>query len=240
MHSPWRLCRIRWRRRPEPRANRRAFFFFFCLIFDDAALPLAFVSSFGGRSCWGARCYPRFPSPKKENLRPRAAAPQTLNRSIRHTVLVAAGVLSCGCGCVSCPMGQRRAHYCKHTLTAAHHTAQVLLCSTPSYKDNGFILLCHSSRLSRHRLMFRLLPVDPSLCFECPPPPFPPGYRSALWKYPQGLFFSFLLPICSVADFDYAATGITPQQGISKHENEFTAKCCYMQSWEENSNTGLH
>ena len=99
----------------------------FSPIFDDAVLPRAFVFSLG-HSCQ-ARCYPRSP-PK--NLRPRAAAPQTLNRSIRHTMLRAAGVLSCGCGCVSCPSARDvRIISLSHTHTELHATLLQKLSSAP-------------------------------------------------------------------------------------------------------------
>lgn len=65
----------------------------------------------------GQRCYPRSP-PK--NHRPCTTAPQILNRSIRHTMLRAAGVWACGFWCLSCLMARdmciiARAHSQLHT-----------------------------------------------------------------------------------------------------------------------------
>lgn len=80
----WRMMHcIKWQYRPDHKQIAMPF----SPIFADAVLPQAFVFSLG-HSCQ-ARCYPRSP-PK--NLSPRATAPQTLNRSIRHTMLKAAGV----------------------------------------------------------------------------------------------------------------------------------------------------
>lgn len=85
----WTVHWIRQRYRPDHKQIGTPF----SPIFDDAVLPQAFVSCLG-HSCQ-TRCYPRSP-PK--NLRPRAAAPQTLNRSIRHTMLRAAGVWAVAVG----------------------------------------------------------------------------------------------------------------------------------------------
>lgn len=63
---------------------------------------LRLLSSVWGTAV-GQRCYPRS-SPK--NHRPCTAAPQTLNRSIRHTKLRAAGVWACGFWCLSCLMAR--------------------------------------------------------------------------------------------------------------------------------------
>lgn len=85
----------------------------FSPILADAVLPQAFVLRLG-HSCQ-ARCYPCSPP---ENLRPRATARQTLNRSIRHTVLRAAGVWVVALGaCLvlwpeTCALSQGHTHSC--------------------------------------------------------------------------------------------------------------------------------
>lgn len=126
----WTFDQIRQRYRPDHKQITMAF----SPIFDDAVLPQAFVSSLG-HSC-RVRCYPRSP-PK--NLRPRATAPQTLNRSIRHTMLRAAGVWAVAVGaCLvpwleTCTLPYSQLHTILQKVSSALHHSRTL---------QIFILLC--------------------------------------------------------------------------------------------------
>lgn len=150
----------------------------FSPIFDDAVLPQAFVSGLG-HSCQ-TRCYPRSP-PK--NLRPRAAAPQTLNRSIRHTMLRAAGVWAVAVGACLVPWPETCALSQTHTHSCTPHCKSYALLHTVCKTIDLFfcvkcpIVLSLTSVLSVAGWPHSLLLV----------PPPPPSHRSAPWKYPQGL-----------------------------------------------------
>lgn len=120
-HEKWTLQWIRWQHRQVHKQIAMPF----SPVFDDAVLPQAFVSSLG-HSCQ-TRCCPHSP-PK--NLRPRATAPQTLNRSIRHTMLKAAGVWAVVVGaCLvprpeACALSQTHTHSC-----TPHCEGDLLLCT---------------------------------------------------------------------------------------------------------------
>lgn len=122
LYSPWKVDpALRWQYRQDCKQIAMAF----SLIFDDAVLPSPFVFCLG-HSCH-TRCYPCSP-PK--NLRPRATAPQTLNRSIRHTVLRAAGVWAVAAGAclvprpVACTLSPTQTRSC-----TPHCRSYLLLCA---------------------------------------------------------------------------------------------------------------
>ena len=117
-HEEWTMQWIRQQYRPD----HKQIVMPFSPIFDDAVLPQAFVSGLG-RSCQ-ARCYPRSP-PK--NLRPRAAAPQTLNRSIRHTMLRAAGVWAVAVGACLVPWPETWALSQTHIRSCTPHCKSTTL-----------------------------------------------------------------------------------------------------------------
>lgn len=99
-------------------------------------------------------------TPLPKNLRPRATAPQTLNRSIRHTMLKAAGVWAVAAGACQ---GQRHVHYHKYKFPAAHPSSEVSSCFVSWYKtiDLFFCAKCSIVLL----FPFGLFPIDPALCF---------------------------------------------------------------------------
>lgn len=194
----------------------------FSPIFDDAVLPQAFVSGLG-RSCQ-ARCYPRSP-PK--NLRPRAAAPQTLNRSIRHTMLRAAGVWAVAVGACLVPWPETCALSQTHTRSCTPCTLQKVLLSYKTI-DLFFCVIVLS--------LTSVFPVDPSLCFYFPSQP---QLQICTVKIPTRP----ILPICSVADSDYAPPAshlsrVYPNMKINSQLN--AAICSPRGRGEEKSNTGLH
>lgn len=82
---------------------------------------------------------------------------------------------------------------------------------------------------------FVCCPVDPALCFLVSPRPATDLHRENTHKA--------FLPICSVADFDYAPPAshlsrVYPNMKINSQLN--AAICSPRGSGEEKSNTGLH
>ena len=198
----------------------------FSPVFDDAVLPQAFVSSLG-HSCQ-ARCYPHSP-PK--NLRPRAAAHQTLNRSIRHTVLGAAGVWAVALGACLVPWPETCALSHTHTHSQLHntHAKGILFYKTT---DLFFCVKCPIVLFLTSVLSVGHWPLSLLLIFP----------RPATDLHCENTHKAYL-PICSVADFDYAPLAshlsrVYPNMKINSQLN--AAICSPRGSGEQKSNTGLH
>lgn len=217
-HEDWTMQWIRQQYRPD----HKQIVMPFSPIFDDAVLPQAFVSGLG-RSCQ-ARCYPRSP-PK--NLRPRAAAPQTLNRSIRHTMLRAAGVWAVAVGaCLVWALSQTHIRSC-----------------TPHCKSTTLLLLTQLTYsfvsnvpLSYHWLLFLSVARWPIFL------PLVPPAQAATDLHCENTHNAYL-PICSVADFDFAPPAshlsrVYPNMKINSQLN--AAICSPKGSGEKKSNTSLH
>lgn len=170
-HQTWTKHWIRW----QHRQDHKQIVMPFSPVFGDAVLPQAFVSCLG-HSCQ-TRCYPCSP-PK--NLRPRATAPQTLNRSIRHTMLRAAGVWAVAAGVCLVP----RPEACTLSQTQTHNC-------TPHCQNYLFLnLIKRMNTLFCVKWSIVLFLTSVSSVYHWPHSlnlvPLPVS-TPAPWKYPQGL-----------------------------------------------------
>ena len=154
-----------------------------CLLVPSSVMRLLPPSIFCPSSratAVGARCSPRSPP---QNLPPRANAPQTLNRSIRHTVLEAAGVRAgTGGACPPVPLvghtrlGRGHTHTQTHTRTyrcLGHSHTRIATCLRDVRSHTQAGLMCHYPVLELSCPFFPPLP-SPHLWFPLP------SYRTVL------------------------------------------------------------
>lgn len=122
--------------------------------------------------------------------------PQTLNRSIRHTMLRTAGVWAVAVGAYLVPRPEACTLSQTHTRSCTPFYKSDLLLCVP-FKDNRFILLCSVFHCPVADFCFARFPLTRSVLLS------PHPTRPATDLHHENTHKAYL-PICSVADSDYA------------------------------------
>lgn len=165
--------------------------------------------------------------------------PQTLNGSIRHTMLRTAGVWAVALGAYLVPRPEARTLSQTPARSCTPFSKSDLLLCAP-LKDNRFILLCSPSHCPATDFCFARFPLTRPVLLSSLLHPRPTQLLICTMKIPTRAY----LPICSVADSDYAppASHLSRVFPNMKINSQLNAAICSQRGkrWRKKSNTGLH